>query len=173
MIRAFVALPIPPTALEAIEDPVPPEYLVAPDDLHLTLAFLDSQPEGWLRELDVLLSQIHAPAFDLQLAGVGDFHGRQLHARTRPEPLLLRLQARVVQAVADAGLVLRHRRFVPHVTLARLPLGAEALAGAWAATHGDFVGPVLPIHEFALYASHLGRHGARYEVLATYPLRPA
>ena len=54
-IRAFVALGMPEPiqdALERLQESLPASRLVAPETLHLTLAFLDTQPEQVVAEVN-------------------------------------------------------------------------------------------------------------------------
>ena len=117
------------------------------------------------------------PGFELALAGLGPLRRRQAAGRLcrrRREPRRSRhLQAKVETAARGAGVALPARRFVPHVTLARLP---ERLAGRDAAGGGGGGArrlprlPAVPVEDFRLYRSHLGGAGPLYEELARYPL---
>ena len=87
-------------------------------------------------------------------------------------PGLNHLQAKVETAARSAGLALPGRRFVPHVTLARLPERfpergrlEQAIAG-----RGAYAAPRFAVEDFRLFRSHLGGEGASYEELARYPL---
>ena len=86
-------------------------------------------------------------------------------------PALRHLQAKVETAARGAGFDLPARRFVPHVTLARLP---ERLAGpgGWRGGGGArrLRGAGVPVEDFRLFRSHLAGCGASYEELARYPL---
>lgn len=174
--RAFVAIPVDGAAAEALlalQARLPVGRPVAPDNLHLTLAFLGDQPEALLADLDARLSLLRRPAFTLRLAGAGTFGGkspRGLHAGLRPCPALTDLRAAVARAARSAGVALAHRRFRPHVTLLRLrPHEAARLAPALAATAG-WQGPDWPVRGFGLYRSTLLPEGARHDLLAAYPL---
>ena len=73
MMRAFLALDLPAAVLDAIADlqaALPTGRLVAPEALHLTLAFLDEQPAPVLAEVDVAMRGLRAAALGKRLLGV-------------------------------------------------------------------------------------------------------
>lgn len=178
--RAFLALPLPEhiqEALERLQDTLPLGRAVAPENLHLTLAFLDEQPEAHLRALHEQLSEIKAPVLELQIKGVNALGGktpRVLVADVVPDPGLVALQRRIRNTVQAAGIALPRVRFRPHVTLMRFARRMEAAEmqpiGAALQGHGDFSLSPFHIDHFALFQSTLLPEGPRYEVLAEYPL---
>ena len=132
MIRAFAALALPEPVrfdLMLVQQGLPVPRPVPPENLHLTLVFLGEVAEPRLDDVDLAFRQLRAPGFELALAGLGLFGGsrpRVVYVGARDSPALRHLQAKVETAARGAGLDLPARRFVPHVTLARLP---ERLAG--------------------------------------------
>jgi 2'-5' RNA ligase len=172
--RAFVALTLPQAtreALEAVQQVLNLLRPVDPDQMHLTLAFVDDQPGPVLEELHLALEALRAPAMDLRLTGLDGFGDplRQVHATLAPSDALATLHHRIARACMTAGIDLPRRRFRPHVTLARAPIQDAALARAVAQASARF--PIdWQASEFALFESHLHRHGPHYRVLAQYPL---
>ena len=174
--RSFVALPLPDATCDAlcaaqaglrVGRPVPPE------NLHLTLAFLDDPPDAALEALHEGLETLIAAAPVLRFAGLGSFGAapRSAHARVMPDPALDALHRAVLRAARQAGIALPSRRFQPHVTLVRLrPADADGLA-QWLAQGAGFRHVTPPLRCLGLYASDLRPDGARYRMLAQYPLR--
>lgn len=178
MIRAFVALAIPDTIrsqLAVTQFLLPIIRPVPPENFHLTLAFVGSQPEDRLEEVHLALEQITAPGFALRLSGLGVFGGdkpRSVHATLAPEPLLDRLQAKIARAIANAGVVMETRRFTPHITLGRFAPG-EATAPALAHAIGQIgalTSAPFAVDHFALWRSLLRPDGPVHDELARYPL---
>ena len=178
-LRSFIALPVPALGpLLRVQAALDVGRAVAPENWHVTLAYLGAQSVPVLRDLDERLSAVRAPPFAMRIAGLDVVGGAtpRLIAATidAPEPMR-RLRRKVRQAVRQAGIALAHERFRPHVTLARFPrqMGAlelRRIAGVLEA-HGAVDAGVAPVEGFTLYRSILTPDGARYEPLADYPLR--
>jgi len=93
MLRLFAGLSLPDavTARLALTQPGLPGRPVAPETMHLTLAFFGETDEATAGDLHAALGAVRCPGFDLWLDGVGAFGGarpRSIHALARPEPLL-------------------------------------------------------------------------------------
>ena len=112
------------------------------------------------------------------LAGLGLFGGatpRVAYVGAAENPGLRHLQAKVETAARGAGVALAARRFVPHVTLARLPermaAAARARLEAEVAARAGLRLPGFAVEDFRLYRSWLAASGAHYEeARARYPL---
>jgi RNA 2',3'-cyclic 3'-phosphodiesterase len=178
VIRAFAAIALPdPVRFELMlaGQGLPVPRVVPPDSLHLTLVFLGELPERVVEDVDLAFAGLRAAGFELGLVGLGLFGGakpRVAYVGVAENPGLRRLQAKVETAARGVGVELPARRFVPHVTLARLPerfTGRERLERGVAARGGYRV-PPFAVEDFRLYRSHLGGEGAIYEELARYPL---
>ncbi|MDE4097059.1 MULTISPECIES: RNA 2',3'-cyclic phosphodiesterase [Rhodobacterales] len=178
--RSFVGLSLPEEAilaLETLQEEIPVGRVVPGDNLHLTLAFLDDQPDFALQLLHEELTRIAAVPLRLRITGLDLFGGRVpriLFAAVAPDPDLSRLRDQVRRAAERAEIDLPRERFRPHITLARFPRQmpehrAQRL-GAFLQAQGDFSLPEMQIDRMALFRSTLTPDGARYEVLADYPL---
>lgn len=176
MHRLFVALRPPQPVrvkLLATMDGVEQARWQSDDQLHLTLRFV-GEVNGWMAdELTDALAGVRVAPFALTVRGAGHFEkkGRStaLWAAIAPSEALTLLQRRIERACRSAGLPPETRRFVPHVTLARLA-GNTVGAGDWLARHGDLSAPDWPVSGFILYESTLGKAGADYTLIAKYPL---
>lgn len=175
MIRLFTALALPPELagrLAALEAGIPGARWVEPRNLHITLRFIGEVDGGMAQEVHECLAEIRAAAFEVTLSGFGTFGSRSpnaLWAGVEKAPELTHLQAKVDSALARAGVAAEGRKFVPHVTLARLKNAPVPRLQAFIAGHSPFRDAFMA-ESFVLFRSHLGRGGAEYEALAEYPL---
>ena len=177
MIRLFVGLELPETArqmLHALGGGVPGARWIEPENMHMTLRFIGNVSDDSIADIDEALTRVRAPAFELEIAGLGEFsRGRRpamIWAGVRPAPALMDLQRRIEASVVKAGFPPEGRRFTPHVTLARLKGGAPGRVRAFVAEHNLLSIDPFPVAQFTLFSSHLGRKGASYRAEADYPL---
>ncbi|WP_424987931.1 RNA 2',3'-cyclic phosphodiesterase [Microbulbifer sp. S227A] len=176
--RSFVALAVPDPlrdALISVQALLPLGRPVARENLHLTLAFLDDQPEERLRDLHGELQALQVAEFETNLAGLGCFGGdkpRLIFADVVDNPALDALHRKVLGAARRAGITIARRRFHPHVTLARLRPGAggaDRIAAAIAGL-GDVQFPMMTVRSMSLFHSDLRPAGPIYHELARYDL---
>jgi 2'-5' RNA ligase len=179
--RSFLALPVPEswiTPLARAQAHLRGGHKVDLDDLHLTLAFLDDQPEMRLEALhEELETRALFPAELIPTAyGVlGGAKARAVVLDVGPTPALTALRENVRRAVRIAGIELSRERFRPHVTLVRHPASAPAdirLPERLAKLGPPEMAPAMagPV---TLWSSVLTPQGPIYEVLAVYPGVPA
>ncbi|MGW2058943.1 RNA 2',3'-cyclic phosphodiesterase [Streptomyces sp. NPDC001840] len=153
------------------------------DGWHFTLAFMGEVEDRVLPELTVRLERAarRTEPFPLRLHGGGQFGGQVLWAGAAGGIDALHLLAERAEAAAHrAGVPMdRHRRYRPHLTVARsrtpMDLGpyVEALSGTEGT--GGFEGTPWDVTELALVQSSLPVSGVpgeqpRYETVARYAL---
>ncbi len=143
------------------------------DQLHLTLRYIGEANRRHAEDIALALGSVAMEGFSLALAGVGSFDKRgkvnAIWAGIAPKDAVARLHHKLDHALVRLGLPAEGRAFVPHITLARSSRTPHGLAD-WLATYGALASDAFPVTEFILYESHLGSNGARYEVIARYPL---
>jgi 2'-5' RNA ligase len=193
--RLFVALPIPQTVAQSImliQGGVPGARWQSREQLHLTLRFIGEVDGRDGAALDDALAGIAAPAFDLQLHGVGQFgngkhrpgkaqagfpSGRAitikshtLWAAARKSEALEHLQRKVDTAIRRVGQPQDAHRFAPHVTVARLrnPEGGKVIE--WLTHNALYTSTEFRVGAFNLYSSRLSSDGSIYAVEQEYPL---
>lgn len=167
--RLFFALWPPPELsgpLEALaREYGPPRARRVPgDNLHITLAFVGAVDAATRACLERAATNLRGASFGLTLDRIGAWPGPRILwlAPSAPPPALLRLAADLEQALLPCGYHPEARPYLPHVTLAR------KLAGACATLA---VPPLRwPVRDFVLAESLTGSAGARYQVLARWPL---
>lgn len=175
--RLFVALALPPetrAGLRRLATGLPGVRWLPPENLHLTLRFLGEMAGHRAEELDGALGALRGRAFPLQLAGVGVFEkaGRPqaLWAGVERNQQLDHLQAKIETAVQRIGFEPERRRFVPHVTLARLDNAPPGKLAEWVQAHNLLRAAPVGIDHFTLFSSQLGKDGAVYTAEVEYAL---
>lgn len=175
--RLFVGLALPEdirTRLAGLGGGLRGARWVEPENLHLSLRFIGEVTGGIERDIDHALLAIDSPAFELSLSGLGFFDRRgKVHAvwaGVEDGNAVTRLQAKVERALVDIGLEPEHRKYKPHVTLARIKNGKSGEAGRFLESLGGFMSGPFKVDRMTLFLSHLGPGGAHYQVLADYPL---
>lgn len=184
--RLFVAINLAPTLRDAahaaaaeLREVLPGAGWVPPERLHLTVKFLDEQPESRVDELARALGRAaarHAP-MSLRLEGAGAFPNlrrpRVVWIGVAPDPRLELLHHDVEEHLATLGVEVEGRPFRPHLTLGRLRAPAspdQVRALAQAARRVRFREESL-VESLDLMHSVPGRGGPRYDRLAAAPLR--
>ena len=178
--RAFLALSLSDDqrgALSDLQDHLRCGRIVDEDDLHLTLVFFAQAGRDALEELDLTLGLRRPGPVPVAFRGLsmfGSANPRSVHAAVVPDPRLMHLQAGLASAARRCGIALPHRRFVPHVTLARfahrMPPEDHARLGRFLSVHGDARLPADVAADLHLYRSTLHPDGPRYDLLESYPL---
>ncbi len=177
MIRLFVAIELPAsvrTVLGFLHAGVPGARWTPVENMHLTLRFIGEVEEPRIEDIDRALLAVRSPRFSLELAGVGHFETsgqpRALWAGVPKIAPLIRLRDRVESALVRAGFAPEGRKFLPHVTLARLRDAPAPKVSAFLGRFGLFRGPPFAVERFALFSSHRGRGGAVYRLESDYEL---
>ncbi|MBE9551896.1 MAG: RNA 2',3'-cyclic phosphodiesterase [Proteobacteria bacterium] len=177
MIRLFVAIPLPElvrTQLTMLQSGLQGARWLKPANIHLTLRFIGEVRNDLASDIDMALSEITAPAFELALEGIGSFaRGKRPHAlwagMVKSEPLMY-LQAKIESTLVRTGLEAAERKFSPHITIARLKEMRPNRVEAWVADHGAFQTAPFQADRFALFSSFLKPDGAVYIEEASYSL---
>lgn len=183
--RLFVALDLPPELREGIvswggrELRDPALRVVAPESLHLTLAFLGYLPEEEIAGLAEIVRGLGATAPTLRLedpVAKPSLRRARLFALPAVAPVAVSLQRELEQKLVSARLYKPEKRpFWPHVTVARVrsvgrgsscPATVERAPGA---LPKRLLEPALCVR-VTLYRSVLQPQGSRYTPLAQVEL---
>ena len=189
LLRAFIALEIPPKIQHAIHQAASKlrgetESLVRwvqPENVHLTLKFLgDISPAS----VDTLTQMLRAeaescPPFDIHITGLASFPSPK-----RPRVIYIGIQAPaglealhhgIESATRRLGYESKERDFSPHLTIGRVKQNISAVEGqkirqALEATKIDSLGTAR-VDSVHLYKSDLKPTGAVYTRLFSAPLQ--
>jgi 2'-5' RNA ligase len=177
MLRLFVGIALPPELklrLSIMAGGLPGAKWVDGGNLHLTLRFIGEVDEGLARDVDAALLQVRVPAFDLELAGVGQFGAgektRSLWVGVERNERLLQLRDKVEHALMRVGVAPEMRKYAPHVTLARFKYVHAARVQDFIERNALFRAPPFRVEHFSLIASYLTKGGPIYEDQADYAL---
>jgi 2'-5' RNA ligase len=188
LLRLFLAVPLAPDVRDALvraqgrlRRTRARVGWVAPQNLHITLAFLGDVPAEAVPALGAALEAAGSPlaSFDCRVAGLGHYGSprspRVLWAGVSEGAAELgRLYAAVAPAVAAQGIALEKRPFHAHITLGRVRSArdaADVLAALEPEREREF-GP-LRVESFELVRSVLQPAGPRYTVLRSVQLSGA
>jgi 2'-5' RNA ligase len=177
MPRLFTGLEIPPDlgfALSLKRGGLTGARWIDPENYHITLRFIGDVDGQTANEVVDSLDRLsNSLRFPIRLTHLGSFGGdkpRALFAGVEPSEALSRLQAAQERVLQRAGLPPEGRRFVPHVTLARLRgTSAEELA-RFIAEAARFEPLTFVPARFVLFSSRDSVGGGPYLVEETYPL---
>jgi len=179
MPRLFTALEIPAeiaSALTLHRGGLVGARWIEPADYHVTLRFLGDIDRRMAHDIDSFLNDVSAQPLTITLDQLGSFGGdrpRAVFARVQPNPSLSELQADLERLMRRLGLPAESRKFVPHVTLARLRDSSPLDVAHYLATH-PIVRPIsFTARRFALFSSRESVGGGPYVLEAAYPLGPS
>ena len=177
MPRLFTALEVPRDAalsLSLLRGGIPGARWIDVENYHLTLRFIGDVDGHLADEIAHGLDRVHRPSFDLLLSGVGAFGSRKPHAiyaAARPSPELTALQAEIDRICTRAGAPSDQRKFVPHVTLARLRNADDGEVARYLSGRGNFSALPFRVSRFVLMSSRDSVGGGPYVVEEAWPLQ--
>lgn len=180
MPRLFIAIPVPRALRERLafmQDGIPGARWVKPENMHITLTFIGEVDEDTAKAADEALASVRMPPFAVRLKGTGRF-GRGARARlvwigVEHAGALHKLKEATDRALARRRVPYAERRYIPHLTLARLKSDSGPAAAAFVRKHSLFSTPPFDVTRFCLVKSHPTNNGSDYEVLREYPLEPS
>lgn len=177
MPRLFTGLEIPAEIgflLSLKRGGLPGARWIDPENYHITLRFIGDVDNSTADEAaDVLERLNHSLSFRIRLDHLGSFGGdkpRSLYAGIEGNETLVRLQAAQERMLQRAGLAPEGRKFVPHVTLARLRGASSYDVAHFIASAGRFTPIEFEVSRFVLYSSRDSVGGGPYVVEQGYPL---
>ena len=150
---------------------------IEPENFHITLCFIGDVDNRVADEVSYELDRAAGfDSFRIRLSHLGTFGGdkpRALYAGIEHSEALQRLRASHERILRRAGLAPDARKFVPHISLARLR-GAAALEVADFIHHaGHFTPLEFTVRRFVLFSSKNSVGGGPYLVEQSYSLAAA
>ena len=174
-VRSLVA-----RSIAGVRRRLPDARWVKEEAYHLTLHFLGEVEDSSMTALSAQLGPVFASheSFSVQLGAGGTFPpgGRARIAwigLMDPAPVVA-LAHDVRAGCVAVGMKAEARAFTPHLTVARCrrPWPRSA-ATDWVDAFSGSIGVPFPVNRGVLMSSRLEQRGARYDVVADYPLGTA
>ena len=176
MPRLFTALEIPRDAalsLSLLRGGLPGARWIDVENYHITLHFIGDVEGHVADDIADALDRVRRPSFTLTLAGVGAFGQKKPHsvwAGAAASPDLAALQAEIDRICQRLGLRADPRKFMPHVTLARLRNSNPADVARYLSARGNFAALPFKVGRFVLMSSRDSVGGGPYVVEEAWPL---
>src|SRR4030088_3454196 len=126
MPRLFTGLEIPPDvgrSLSMLRGGLPGARWIDPENYHVTLRFIGDVDDVVAHEVASMLGRVRREAFELRVEDLKSFGGRKpraVVATLGPGQAVMELQAEHERLMQRVGLEPQGRKYIPHVTLARL-----------------------------------------------------
>lgn len=179
MPRLFTGLEIPSDVaqtLSMLRGGLPGARWIDQKNYHVTLRFIGDVDDSDAREIASLLGRVRRGPFELRLDGLTSFGGkkpRAVVATVAPAPALMEAQAEQERLMQRIGLEPEGRKYIPHVTLARLRDSSSRDVAEYLSARGLFRTPTFRVSNFVLFSSRASVGGGPYVVEASYPFSAA
>jgi 2'-5' RNA ligase len=176
MPRLFTGIEIPAAAAASLASSrggISGARWIEPDDYHLTLRFIGDVDTRMANEIANALWDVRRQAFAIQFEGLNWFGGdkpRTIVAKIKSTPGLLDLQSEHERRLRRLGLPPETRRYLPHVTLARLRSASTLAVAGYLGSRGALFIPGFDARRFVIYSARDAVGGGPYIVEAAYPL---
>src|ERR1700683_3573517 len=176
MPRLFTGLEIPRHVAESLammRGGLPGARWIDPENYHLTLRFIGDIDDALARDIASLLGRVQRQPFELRLDGLTSFGGRKpraVVAAPTAKPPLLELQAEQERLLQRLGLEPEGRKYIPHVTLARLRDSSSHQVAEYLSTRGLFRTLSFGVEDFVLFEANPATGRGPYVKQMIYPL---
>jgi 2'-5' RNA ligase len=177
MPRLFTALRLPPEIslrLEDLRGGLSGARWIDPENYHITLNFFGNVDRHTANDLDAALASIDRAEFELTIDRLDVFGNSKPHAlfaAISPTPALMELQAEISWIAKRLSIQPDKRKFIPHVTLARLNGTSAFEAAKYLALRGGHTSAPFDVSEFQLLSSKASMGGCPYITERHYPFR--
>ena len=144
------------------------------ENYHVTLRFIGDVDHSVADDVHDALTMVRRPAFAVMLNALDAFGGakpRALVATARAALPLVELHADHERLMRRIGLPPETRKFVPHVTLARLRNTPSRAVADFLALQGWVASREFRCDHFTLFSSRDSTGGGPYVTEAIYPLQ--
>ena len=176
MPRLFTGLEIPAEighTLSSLRGGLPGARWIDPENYHVTLRFIGDIDGMYANEIASMLFRVNRKPFEVKLRGLTSFGGkkpRAVVASVEPSRPLIELQAELERLMQRFGFDPEGRKFIPHVTLARLRDASDRDVADYLSVRGYFPARRFMASRFVLFSSRDSVGGGPYVVEDSYAL---
>jgi 2'-5' RNA ligase len=176
MPRLFTGLEIPAEVgqtLSNLRGGLPGARWIDPENYHVTLRFIGDIDGMSANEIASMLFRVDRKPFEVKVQGLMSFGGRKpraVVATIAPSKPLMELQAELERLMQRIGLNPEGRKFIPHVTLARLHDASDQDVADYLSLRGYFPSKAFMAERFVLFSSRASTGGGPYVVEDAYEL---
>lgn len=176
MPRLFTGLEIPAEVSQTLSNlrgGLPGARWIDPENYHVTLRFIGDIDGISANEIASMLFRVDRKPFEVKVQGLTSFGGRKpraVVATIAPSKPLMDLQAELERMMQRIGLDPEGRKFIPHVTLARLYDASDRDVADYLSLRGYFPSKAFMAERFVLFSSRASTGGGPYVVEDAYEL---
>jgi 2'-5' RNA ligase len=176
MPRLFTGLEIPTEVCQTLSNlrgGLPGARWIDPENYHVTLRFIGDIDGISANEIASMLFRVDRKPFEVKVQGLQSFGGRKpraVVATIAPSKPLMDLQAELERMMQRIGLDPEGRKFIPHVTLARLHDATDRDVADYLSLRGYFPSKAFMAERFVLFSSRASTGGGPYVVEDAYEL---
>ncbi|TNM60861.1 RNA 2',3'-cyclic phosphodiesterase [Aliirhizobium smilacinae] len=177
MPRLFTALEVPRNvalSLSLLRGGIPGARWIDVENYHITLRFIGDVDNRTADEIVDRLDRIDRPEFQAQLTGIGSFGSKKPHsiwAGVSMSADMLALQGEIERICQRIALPPDPRKFMPHVTLARLKHCRLDDVVHYLSGRGNFHTTAFNVSRFVLMSSKESVGGGPYVTEEIFSLR--
>ncbi|MDE2383938.1 MAG: RNA 2',3'-cyclic phosphodiesterase [Alphaproteobacteria bacterium] len=174
MMRLFTGLELPADIsldLNFMQGGIAGARWIDRESFHITLRFIGDIDDATGRDVALALDEADIHPFSLSLKGIDVFGGNKPHAiiaRVEENGELNRLQLAHERICQSHGLAPEGRKFIPHVTLARLRDPDPRALRSFIESHALYRSRPFFVNHFVLFSSKPSRGGGPYNVEESY-----
>lgn len=174
MMRLFTGVELSPDAaldLKIMQSGINGARWMDAASFHITLRFIGDIEDGLGREVAYAMQRLDFRPFSLTLKGLDVFGGKHPHAlivHVAENEDLRRLQMAQERVCQSLGLEPESRKFIPHVTLARLRDADPQDLRNFIESHALYRSKAFEVKAFHLYSSRPSRGGGPYAIEESY-----
>lgn len=174
MARLFTALEIPEAIafkLSMFQGGVPGARWIERENYHITLRYFGETDPSQEQQISDALRQLEFAPLNISISGMKAFgtkRPRSIYAAVKLNEELLRMQKQQEYSMQLIGLEPEHRKFTPHITLARLSNVHPRNVEMFCAQNNLHVADEFTATSFALYSANGSAGGGPYVLEERY-----